>query len=116
MPLVTEGAVVMVANASAVTGAAATLTEQLGAVKFTTATATNAAGIDESLEVSKIYAKPGAEAVANQLAELMGGVVVAAMPTPAWITGGSAALGDVTVLVMLGKDLAGKQLPGLKDR
>jgi hypothetical protein len=32
------------------------------------------------------------------------------MPTPAWITGGTAALGETTVLVMLGTDLASTPL------
>jgi LytR cell envelope-related transcriptional attenuator len=116
LPLITEGAVVMVANASGVTGAAARLSDQLAAVKFVLVEPTNAAGIDESLEVSKIYVKAGGEAVANQLAELMGAVAVLPMPTPAWITNGTAGLGDATVLIMLGKDLADKDLPGLADR
>jgi hypothetical protein len=92
------------------------MAEQLAAVNFVTIEATNAAGVDESLEVSKIYVKPGGEAVANQISQLMGGVVVAPMPTPAWISNGTAGLGDATVLVMLGKDFADKELPGLVGR
>ena len=38
----------------------------------------------------------------------MGGIVVTRMPVPVSITGGPAALGDATIVVMLGKDLARK--------
>jgi hypothetical protein len=31
------------------------------------------------------------------------------MPVPVWITGGPAALGEATVVVMLGRDLADKE-------
>jgi hypothetical protein len=56
---------------------------------------------------------PGAEAVAQTVAAVMGGLVVAQMPVPAPITNATAALGEATVLVMLGKDFAGKKPPGL---
>jgi hypothetical protein len=38
----------------------------------------------------------------------MGGITVSQMPVPVWITGGPAALGEATVVVMLGKDLSEK--------
>jgi len=66
--------------------------------------------MDEDLPASKIYVSPGSEAVANSISRLLGGVIVAPMPIPAWITGGTEGLGDATVLVMLGHDLAGKHL------
>lgn len=106
-----------VANASTVSGAAASLTEQLAAFHFAVGDATNAAGPDERLDVSKVYYLPGSEAVAGQIAALMGDVAVVPMPTPAWIREGTAGLKDATVLVMLGTDLAGKKaLPGLRGR
>jgi len=44
------------------------------------------------------------------VSRLMGGVQMLRMPTPAFISGGSATLNGATVLVMLGNDLAGKHL------
>jgi len=107
---VVEGGIVKVANASGVDGAAGQVTNELTALGFTTNGPTNAKGIDEDLAVSKIYVIAGSEAVAESVSRLMGGIAVTRMPTPAWITGGTAGLGDATVLVMLGHDLAGKHL------
>jgi hypothetical protein len=113
IPLVTDGAVVLVANASGVNGAAAKLAADLEARGYRTNGAVNAAGIEDDLDVSKIYFLPAGEAAARSLADVMGGLVVAPMPTPAWIEGATAALGDTTVLVMLGHDLAGATIPGI---
>jgi hypothetical protein len=107
---------VLVANASGIDGAALRLTQALDALGFDTAKATNAAGNEDKLAVSKIYVKPGGEPAAESIARLMGGIGVFPMPTPAWITGGSEALGFVNVLVMLGDDRALKPLPGLLNR
>jgi hypothetical protein len=109
-PLIVEGGIVKVANASGVDGAARALTDELAALGFTTRDGTNAAGIDEDLATSKIYVIAGSEAVAESVSRLMGGIAVSRMPTPAWIKDGTAGLGDATVLVMLGHDLAGKPL------
>lgn len=98
------------ANATDVSEAAQQLSVQLGDLGFAVAEATNSAGKDEVLTVSKIYVKPGSEAVAESISYLMGGIEMFRMPTPAWIAGGTAALGDTTVLVMLGSDLAGSPL------
>jgi hypothetical protein len=106
---VTPG-IVKVANASGVDGAAGGLTAELAALGFDTRDATNAAGIDEDLDVSKIYVIGGSEPVAQSISRLMGGIEVLRMPTPAWITNGTAGLADATVLVMLGHDLADKKL------
>ncbi len=113
IPIVTEGAVVLVANATNVPGAAGRLTAELQSVGFQLMKATDAAGNEEFLDVSKIYVRPGGEAVAESIARLLGGITIAPMPTPIWITGANAALGDATVVVMLGKDLAGQTPPGL---
>ena len=109
-PLVTEGGIVMVANCSDVNGAARLLTDELAANGFQTRKATNGAGIDNSLEATKIYLIPGSEAVARSLSRLLGGVELFQMPTPVWIKDGTAGLGDANVLVMLGHDRAGKRL------
>ena len=114
-PLVVQGGVVKVANASGVDGAAGQVTDALAALGFTTNGPTNAAGIDENLAASKIYVIAGSEAVAESVSKLMGGIPVSRMPTPAWITGGTAGLGDATVLVMLGHDLAGTPLADMRN-
>lgn len=116
VPLVTEGAVVLVANASNVPGGAAKLASSLAAVGFHMAPSTNAGGNEERLDVTKIYFLPGGEAVAQSLAMVMGSVAVTRMPVPAPITGANVNLADATVLIMLGKDLAGKKIPGLQGR
>lgn len=116
VPLVTEGAVVLVANASNVPGGAGKLASALAAVGFHMAPSTNAGGNEERLDVTKIYFLPGGEAVAQSLAMVMGSVAVTRMPVPAPITGANADLADATVLIMLGKDLAGKKIPGLQGR
>lgn len=110
IPLVFAPGVVKVANASGVNGAAGFLSDEMAALGFQTRKATNAAGPDEDLDVSKIYVIGGSEPVADSVSRLMGGIEVLRMPTPAWITGGTAGLEDATVLVMLGHDLAGKKL------
>lgn len=112
-PLVIAGAIVLVANASGVDGAAKTLSAELAARGFTTAAAVNAAGIEEDLDQSKVYYRPEGEAAARSIATLMNGIVVAPMPTPAWIVGATAALADANVLVMLGHDFAGARIPGI---
>jgi hypothetical protein len=111
--LITAGAVVLVANASNVDGAAGKFTAELQSRGFTVAKATNADGVERELEVSKIYYLPEGRVVAESLAKKMGGLVVGPMPTPVSIAGANAALGDATVLVLLGYDLAGKSVPGI---
>ena len=102
IPLITEGAVAIVANASGVTGAAALLTQELGALGFHMADATNSAGVEEKLDVSKVYFLPAGADVATSIGRAMGGILVTRMPVPVSITGGPAALGEVTIVVMLG--------------
>ena len=114
LPLVVTGGVVRIANATELEQAAQRLTAQFIALGFALAEPTNAAGKDETLTVSKIYAIAGSEAVAESVSYLMGGIEILRMPTPAWITGGTAGLGDTTVLVMLGSDLAGAPLLAMR--
>ncbi len=107
IPLITEGAVIIVANASGVTGAASKLSQELGTLGFHPADPTNAAGNEDRLDVSKVYFLPAGADVATSIGRVMGGITVTRMPVPVWITGGPAALGEATVVVMLGRDLAG---------
>ena len=110
LPLVLDGGVVRVANATAIEEAAQRLTDELASLGFALDKPTNSAGKDEELITSKIYVKAGSEGTAESISYLMGGIEILRMPTPAWIFGGTAALGDTTVLVMLGSDLAGSPL------
>lgn len=74
---------------------------------------TNAIGAYTKLKASIVFFIPGSEAVANSVSRLMGGIEIRPMTAPAWITDGTAGLGDATVLVMLGSDRAGKRLEKL---
>ena len=110
-PLTFTGAVVRVANSSGRPGAATRLTDALTQLGFTVAPPTNGFGPEVRLDTTKVYALVGSEAVARSVSRVLGGVKVLPMPTPAWIDGGTAALGTTTVLVMLGRDLGGRDLP-----
>lgn len=111
IPLVTAGAVVKVANASGVPRAAAGLSTLLSGLGFVVAEPVNAAGWEEKLDVTKVYTRDESRAVAESVARMLGGVAIERMPTPAPIDGATAGLGEATVLVMLGADLAGEPLP-----
>jgi LytR cell envelope-related transcriptional attenuator len=105
-PLVTEGATVVVANASGVPGSAGRMSTTLATVGFTMAEATNAT---TQLETSIVYYDPAvvaAQAVAESVARTMGGLEVAPVPTPVPIEG--AALNGSGVVVMLGTAQADK--------
>ena len=108
IPLITQGAVIMVANASNVNGAAALLSNELSARGFLLADPTTAAGVEDRLEVSKVYFLPAGADVAASVGRVMGNILVTRMPVPVSITGGPARLGEATVVVMLGRDLADK--------
>jgi hypothetical protein len=114
IPLVTTGAVVLVANAAEVPGAAGRLTGTLTALGFTMAEPTNGDGPAKNLDTTSVYAKndPGAQAVAESIARLLG-VTVQPWPTPVPIEGATLGVGDATVLIVLGRDLADQPLPGL---
>ncbi len=104
--LTVDGAKVVVANASGAQGTAGKWTTALQTRGFTVGTATNATGAESRLDVTKVYVVANSEAVAQSVAAVLGGVEVAPMPDPA----PAEALGDATVLVMLGKDIATKTL------
>ena len=50
--------------------------------------------------------------MALSVARVMGGLPVERMPTPAPIEGANETLAEATILVMVGRDLAGRPLPG----
>lgn len=113
MPLVFSPGKVVVANASGVGGAAGLASKALTTVGFTMGDATDAFGAEKKITLTKVYYQAGSEAVAQSVAQSFGapdsGVVIAAMPAPIPVK--NATIGDATVLVMLGTDLAGKPLP-----
>ena len=89
-------------------GEGARLTAALADLGFSTNPAVNAAGSDEDLETSRIYARDTSDPVALSISRLTGGVPVLRMPTPVPVDGATA--GDATVVVMLGKDLVDADL------
>jgi hypothetical protein len=115
LAIVTRGAVVKVANAAGVPGAAGRFTQILQGLGYPVENPTDAAGYEIRLDVSKVYYKPEAEKAAKRMARLMG-VEAFPMPTPVPILEANAALGDSTIVVMLGRDLADEPIPGFTDR
>jgi LytR cell envelope-related transcriptional attenuator len=111
---VTDGATVIVANASAAGGVATEMTSELESAGYTMAEPTDQAEGDENLDTSIVYyvtAPPQIKAVADSVARDLGGITVEAMPSPIPVDGGS--IGTATVLVMLGNDIAGETIDDL---
>ena len=111
-PLVTEGATVVVANASGVPGSAGRMTTELATLGFTMAEATNST--QTGLTASIVQYDPSiaaAQAVAESVARSLGGLTVEVVPTPAPVDGGS--LNGAGVLVLLGTDEADKTIAQL---
>jgi hypothetical protein len=116
--LVTEGASIVVANASGINGAAGRMTDAIAAVGFDTGAAANSS--EGQLGTSKIYysvANPSAKTVADSLREALGGgdiqVVELAVPAP---IDDPDALGDATIILAMGNDVADKTLDELQGR
>ena len=112
---VTEGATVIVANASGIDGAAGRLTGRLAAVGYSTGTAVNST--EGQLATSKVYYdadNPDALAVAESLRLALGGgdIEVIEVGTPPPIDTGE--LGDASVIVTMGNDTADKSLEELQ--
>lgn len=114
---VTEGATVVVANASGINGAAGRLTERLAAVGYDMAEATNSADTVSNLGTTQIYYDPAveaAQAVAESLQRALGGgdieLLEVTMPVPT----ASGDLGTANVLVLMGDDVADKSLEELQ--
>ncbi|MDA2945300.1 MAG: LytR C-terminal domain-containing protein [Actinomycetota bacterium] len=113
---VTAGASVIVANANGVSGSAGLLSDELAGVGYSMGSPTNAsASIGGTLEQTVVYYDtgiPAAQAVAESVAESLGGVSsIAPVQTPAPTQTGS--LDGAGVLVMLGLDKAGRTLAEL---
>jgi hypothetical protein len=105
---VTEGATVVVANSNTVGGSAGRMTKTLETAGFTMGEPVN--GTD-TLEDSIVYydtSVAAAQAVAESVGIVMGGLVVEAVPTPPPTADGT--MGDGSVLVMLGSNEADKTI------
>ena len=100
---------VQVANASRVSGSAGELTTQLQGRGFIVQPAVNSSEITPKQTATVVYFIAGSEDAAALIATTLGGVPTAAMPDP--IPTESGAVGEATVLIMLGTDIAGKPLP-----
>ena len=110
--IVTDGAVVIVANASSINGSAGRMSELLAAEGFDMGTPTNST--EGALGASKIYYidDEAALAVAESLVRAFGGVIqIVEIPAVPPIS--SSELGDAGVIVALGDDFADQLLPGV---
>ena len=99
---------VQVANASKVAGSAGQLTVELQGRGYIVQPALNTSDITPKQTTTVVYFLPGSEAAAAAVATELGGVATAPMPTP--IPTETGQLGEASVLILLGTDLAGKPL------
>lgn len=118
LELVTEGATVVVANASGINGSAGRMTDALAIAGFTTGEATNSS--EGPLATSKIYYDPDdadAKAVADSLRQALGGgdIEVLELTVPAPLSD-PETIGDASVLLAMGDDTADKTLDELQGR
>jgi LytR cell envelope-related transcriptional attenuator len=106
---------VVVANASGQKGAAANATQELQTVGFVTGEPTDAFGPEKTIAMTKVYYVAGAELTAASVAQVFSSaaapILTFTMPAPIPVKG--ATIGDATVLVMVGTDLANKPLPAI---
>jgi LytR cell envelope-related transcriptional attenuator len=111
---VTDGATVIVANASAASGEAQNMQDALAELGYSVTdeatTDSNAEPLEESL-VLYSTGGPAIQAVARSIARDLGGIAVQPMPARIPVEGGS--LGTATVLVLMGNDTAGESLADL---
>lgn len=115
-PIITDGASVVVANANGQPGSAGAMSRAIETgAGFAVVDPTNASSTIPDLDESVIYfdqGTPGAQAVADSLARVLGGVgSVAPLPETAPTQDGS--LNGAQVLLMLGKDKANQTLTEL---
>lgn len=106
--LVTEGAVVVVANGNTIGGSAGRMSETLGTAGYNIGTPVNAG---QTIDDSIVYfdpANPSAQAVAESVGRTLGNVSVLTVSTPVPTESGS--LGEAGVLVVLGNNQADKTL------
>ncbi len=112
LPLVTDGASVLVANANTVGGSAGNMSKTLELRGYTVEDPVNASG--DNIEASIVYYEgsiAGAQAVAESVARDLGGVEVSVVASPAPTVSGD--LGDAGVLVLLGDNEAGRTIEEL---
>jgi hypothetical protein len=117
IPLVTEGATVLVANASGINGSAGRMTDAIASVGFSTEAATNSSDTVGQLSVSQIYYDAddaAAEAVATSLKALLGGGEIELLELGVPAPTESGDVGDATVLLMMGNDISDKSLAELQ--
>ena len=99
---------VQIANASKVAGSAGTMTTELQGRGFIVQPAMNSSEVTPKQTATVVYFLPGFDVQAAMAAEQLGGVATAAMPAP--IPTETGKLGEASVLILLGTDLAGKPL------
>jgi hypothetical protein len=107
-PVVLTAFKVQVANASGVSGSAGLLTTEMQGKGYIVQPAINKSEITPKQTVTVVYYLLGSETAAAQVAQELGGVATSPMPTP--IPTETGSLGEASVLVLLGTDLAGKPL------
>jgi hypothetical protein len=99
---------VQIANASGVSGSAGLLTTEMQGRGYIVQPAINKSEITPKQTVTVVYYLLGSEAPAAQVARELGGVATSPMPTP--IPTETGSLGEASVLILMGTDVAGKPL------
>ena len=99
---------IQVANASKVSGSAGQLTTELQGRGYIVQPAVNTSETTPKQTTTVVYYLPGSEGQAALVAAELGGVATAIMPAPIPTEGGK--LGEASVLILLGTDVAGKPL------
>lgn len=107
-PVVLTAFKVQIANASGVSGSAGLLTTEMQGKGYIVQPAINKSEITPKQTATVVYYLLGSEAAATQVAKELGGVAILPMPTP--IPTETGSLGEASVLVLLGTDIAGKPL------
>lgn len=118
LALVTDGASIVVANASGIDGAAGRMSDAIATAGFDTKDATNSS--EGQLNTSKVYYDPdnaSAKAVADSLREALGGgdIQVLELTVPAPLSD-PEALGDASIVLAMGNDISDKTLEELQGR
>lgn len=108
VPVVLTAFKVQIANASGVSGSAGLLTTEMQGRGYIVQPAINKSEITPKQTVTVVYYLLGSEAPAAQVARELGGVATSPMPTP--IPTETGSLGEASVLILLGTDVAGKPL------
>lgn len=108
VPVVLNAFKVQIANGSGISGSAGLLTTEMQGRGYIVQPAINKNEATPKQTVTIVYYLLGSEAPAAQVARDLGGVATAPMPTP--IPTETASLGEASVLILLGTDLAGKPL------